>query len=119
VDHATPNLPSRDFEITSAFYARLGFKEHFRDGHWMILERGNISLEFFPHPQLIPAESWFSCCLWLDDLASFYKLCLAAGVAEGKGFPSISAPRKLETGHMISTMIDPDGSLIRMLQNAQ
>ena len=26
-DHATPNLPARDFGATAAFYAKLGFEE--------------------------------------------------------------------------------------------
>ena len=39
-DHATPNLPSRDFQATSDFYGKLGFTERWRDGGWMILERG-------------------------------------------------------------------------------
>lgn len=56
-DHATPNLPSRDFEATSQFYRRLGFAEGWRDEGWMILTRGGASLEFFPHPALNPAES--------------------------------------------------------------
>lgn len=42
-DHATPNLPSRDFEATPLFYARLGFTEIWRDEGWMILERGGSS----------------------------------------------------------------------------
>ncbi len=46
-DHATPNLPSRDFETTARFYAALGFEESYRDEGWMILERGGLTLEFF------------------------------------------------------------------------
>ena len=69
-DHATPNLPARDFAATAAFYARLGFEEDFRDGGWMILSRGDATLEFFPHPDLDPARSDFSCCIRLDDLAA-------------------------------------------------
>ena len=30
-DHATPNLPSRDFEASARFYAALGFVEIWRD----------------------------------------------------------------------------------------
>ena len=50
-DHATPNLPSRDFEATSQFYTRLGFQQGWRDEGWMILKRGGLTLEFFPHPE--------------------------------------------------------------------
>nr|MDP9415902.1 bleomycin resistance protein [Pseudomonadota bacterium] len=73
MDRSTPNLPSRDLEATSSFYARLGFAEGWRSDGWMILERGGLMLEFFPHPGLDPAQSWFSCCLRLGDLAGFYR----------------------------------------------
>src|SRR4051794_7166140 len=43
-DIATPNLPSRDFATTSAFYARLGFSESYRDEGWMILVRDQVML---------------------------------------------------------------------------
>ena len=56
-DHATPNLPARDFEETAAFYARLGFEEDYRSEGWMILSRGNATLEFFPYPDLDPYQS--------------------------------------------------------------
>ena len=44
-DRATPNLPSRDFEATARFYAALGFTESWRDAGWMILRRGDLTLE--------------------------------------------------------------------------
>ncbi len=62
-DHATPNLPSRDFEGTLQFYQKLGFDTEFRDDGWMILNRGDAKLEFFPHPELVPSTSSFSCCI--------------------------------------------------------
>lgn len=30
-DHATPNLPSRDFERTARFYGKLGFEQGWRE----------------------------------------------------------------------------------------
>ncbi len=93
MDYATPNLPSRDCEATSQFFASLGFQEGWRDGGWMILTRGGIQLEFFPHPELDPATSWFSCCLRLDDLDEFYAACLAANVPEAReGAPRLHSP---------------------------
>ncbi|MDW5652062.1 hypothetical protein SBT20_27970 [Klebsiella pneumoniae] len=35
-DHVTPNLPSRDFDVTEAFYAKLGFATSWKDRGWMI-----------------------------------------------------------------------------------
>lgn len=118
MDRATPNLPSRDFEATAAFYSRLGFVEGWRDGAWMILERGSLTLEFFPHPELSTASSWFSCCLRLDDLAAFYRSCVEAGVPEAaSGQPRIQPPREHEGGIVMAVLIDSDGTLVRLIQN--
>ena len=117
-DHATPNLPSRDFEATSRFYGALGFVESWRDEGWMILRRGGLTLEFFPYPDLDPLESAFGCCLRLDELERFYSACKAAGLLEKpSGQPRLNPPRVEGSGLRIAYMIDLDGSLIRMIQN--
>ncbi|MDV3257496.1 MAG: hypothetical protein LOX97_06880 [Sphingomonas sp.] len=118
MDHATPNLPSRDFEVTSCFYRQLGFSEGWRDGGWMILKRDTLALEFFPHAELDPLRNYSSCCLRLDDLASFYEQALASGVPETpSGFPRLKPPAREASGLTIAYLVDPDGSLIRMIQN--
>lgn len=115
-DAATPNLPSRDFDATAAFYAALGFEKSWRDERWMILTRGGLTLEFFPHPDLDPATSWFSCCLRLDDLPGFYAACRAAGLPEaGTGRPRLHPPRRMDQGGEMAALIDPDGTLLRLL----
>jgi catechol 2,3-dioxygenase-like lactoylglutathione lyase family enzyme len=117
-DHATPNLPARDFSATAAFYARLGFGESYRDDGWMILERGGLTLEFFPYPDLDPATSSFSCCLRLDDLDGFYALSRASGLPETTtGWPRLHPPRDEPSGVRVAYMIDPDGTLLRLVQN--
>ena len=118
MDHATPNLPSRDFEATSQFYSRLGFEQGWRDRGWMILKRGGLALEFFPYPDLDPLGSSFGCCLRLDDLASFYRACVEAGIQEARtGQPRLSPPKVEHSGMTIAYLIDPDGSLLRLVQN--
>ena len=117
-DHATPNLPSPDFEATSRFYAALGFAESWRDGGWMILRRGELTLEFFPFPDLDPFTSSFSCCLRLDDLDSFYAVCRSAGVPEARsGIPRLVPPRVESSGLRIAYLVDPHGTLVRLIQN--
>jgi catechol 2,3-dioxygenase-like lactoylglutathione lyase family enzyme len=118
-DHATPNLPARDFEATQRFYSALGFVPTWRDQGWMILRRGGLTLEFFPFPDLDPAESSFGCCLRLDELQRFYDACKAAGLREAEtGIPRLVPPRVEASGMRIAYMVDPDGSLIRLVQNA-
>ncbi|MFN3944978.1 MAG: bleomycin resistance protein [Allosphingosinicella sp.] len=117
-DHATPNLPSRDFDATAAFYARLGFETEWRGESWMILMRGTVMLEFFPHPGLDPLESWFSCCLRLDDLDGFCAAVRAAGVPERtEGYPRLHPPRREPSGITIAYFVDLDGTLLRLVQN--
>lgn len=118
-DHATPNLPSRDFEATSRFYASLGFKETWRDAGWMILVRGDLMLEFFADPDIDPATTSFGSCLRLDDLDTFFAGCRAAGIPETRtGWPRIHAPRTEDWGGRVGALIDPDGSLLRLIQNS-
>jgi catechol 2,3-dioxygenase-like lactoylglutathione lyase family enzyme len=118
MDSATPNLPSRDFNTTQSFYSRLGFEEGWKDEGWMILKRGAVALEFFSHPNLNPAESNFSCCLRLDNMAALYTACKDAGVPEQCwGWPRLHPTTEEDSGLTIAYMIDPDGTLLRLLQN--
>lgn len=117
-DHATPNLPSRDFDATERFYAALGFETGWRDEGWMILERGTVKLEFFPYPDLDPLSSSFSCCLRLDDIGPFYAAAIAAGVPEACfGHPRLHPAKVEPSGMRIAYMIDADGTLLRLVQN--
>jgi hypothetical protein len=83
------------------------------------VERGGLTIEFFPYPDLDPLESSFGCCLRLDELTRFYDACKAAGLREAhSGIPRI-VPAKVEnSGLLIAYMVDPEGSLIRLVQNA-
>ena len=84
----------------------------------MILKRGDLTLEFFPHPELDTLASWFSCCLRLDDLDSFYAACKGAGLPKGcKGHTRLHPPRTESWGGRIGAFVDPDGTLVRLIQN--
>lgn len=116
-DRATPNLPSRDFEATARFYGRIGFAVSWRDSAWMILERGSLILEFFPYPDLDPATSSFGSCLRLEDVEGFYVVLVAAGIPEQTtGWPRLHRPKREAWGGLVGALIDPDGSLLRLIQ---
>lgn len=117
-DTATPNLPARDFAAAAAFYAKLGFEEDYRSEGWMILSRGKVTLEFFPYPDLDPYQSAFSCCLRLDDLGAIMAQVETSGVPEARtGIPRYHPPRLEDSGLTIAYLIDPDGTLLRLIQN--
>jgi len=121
-DIATPNLPSRNFDTTQAFYAQFGFECGYKDSGWMILHRGppgnRVTLEFFPYPDLNPAQSSFSCCIRLDNLSEFMEQLEASDVPlASSGIPRFHAAKLEHSGLTIGYLNDIDGSLIRLIQN--
>lgn len=115
-DFATPNLPSRDFAATIAFYTRLGFRTEWHDEAWLILSRGTIMLEFFPYPDLYPLSSSFGACLRLDDLDGFYAVARAAGIpVTNTGMPRLHPPKLEPWGRRRAALIDPDGTLLHLI----
>ena len=116
-DVATPNLPSREFDVTSHFYGQLGFKETWRDPDWMILKRGDLTLEFFPYPDLDPANSSFGCCFRMANVGAFFTTVTSVGVPEKTaGWPRAHRPKRAARGCMVGALIDPDGTLTRLVQ---
>jgi hypothetical protein len=117
-DRITANLPSRDFGSTAAFYARLGFEVSYRDDGWMILDRGPMRVEFFPHPDCDPYSSWFSACMRVDDLDALHAEFRKAGLpGDPRSIPRLTAPQKRPGIPRTFALVDLDGSLWRCLQN--
>jgi len=115
-DRAVPNLPSRDFDATEAFYAGFGFDRAFRDDHWMILRRGGLQLEFFPFPELDPRTSSFRCTLRVSEVDELAEAITAAGVPDtATGFPRIHPVRMEEWGLRAGHLVDPDGTLLTLI----
>jgi hypothetical protein len=54
----------------------------------------------------------------MDDVQGFYEVCKAAGVPEAHaGMPRIAPPRVEHWGGTVGYMVDPDGTLLRLVQN--
>lgn len=118
-DRITANLPSRDFSATEAFYARLGFRTTFRDEGWMILQRGSLVLEFFPHPGVDKLTSWFSACIRVDDVAGLLAEWQATGLpSDPKSTPRLTGIFKHANAPRMFALVDEDGSLLRVIDNA-
>ncbi|PXA67165.1 bleomycin resistance protein [Cryobacterium arcticum] len=116
-DRAVPNLPSRDFDATEAFYTAVGFERVFRDAGWMILTRGGLQLEFFPAPDLDPYSSSFMCSLRVADVDALYAAIRRAGVTEGTvGMPRLHPVRMQEWGLRAGYLVDLDGTQIALIE---
>lgn len=117
-DRITANLPSRDFGVTAGFYGRLGFAVDWRDDGWMILSRGPLVLEFFAHPDLDPATSWFSACIRVDDPDALLDEWQALGLPSGQtSIPRLTGFFRPGAAPRMFAVVDPDGSLLRVIDN--
>jgi hypothetical protein len=48
----------------------------------------------------------------------FYRVCLDAGLPESTvGFPRLHPPSREESGLTIGALLDPDGTLVRLIAN--
>lgn len=116
-DRVTANLPSRDFDKTAAFYQSLGFSVDFKDDGWMILSRGPLEIEFFPHKKLKPRKSWFSASVRVNDLDALYAAFQTAGLSSNhQDIPRLTPPDNAH-GLRMFALVDPDGSLLRCSDN--
>ncbi|TQJ31822.1 bleomycin resistance protein [Microbacterium sp. SLBN-146] len=117
-DHAVPNLPSRDFDLTTAFYGGFGFERTYRDDGWLILHRGDLRLEFFQFPELSPETSSFMCSIRVDDVDELYRQIQSTGVVEtSAGFPRLHPVQDQPWGLRAGFLIDPDGTQLHLIEN--
>ncbi len=117
-DHGVPTLPSRDLGATAAFYARLGFVESYRDEGWLIMSRGKLTLEFFPHRDLDPIASDHQANLRVDDLDSLHTAFAVAGIPHGvMGIPRLTPIEPQAWGARVAFLIDLDGTMLRLIEN--
>lgn len=115
-DRAVPNLPSRDFDATEAFYIGFGFDRAFRDDGWMILRRGGLQLEFFPVAELDPATSASRCTLRVADVDELAAAIAAADVpVRETGFPRLHEVRMQDWGLRAGHLVDLDGNLLTLI----
>ena len=118
-DRAVPNLPSRDFDRTIAFYGAFGFELASQDDGWLILHRGELQLEFFLFPELVPEERSFMCSIRVDDVDELYRQIKDAGVLEGTaGRPRLLPVQLQPWGQRAGFLVDPEGTQLHLIENA-
>ena len=114
VDHATPNLPSRDFEQTARFYGKLGFEVERRqdDWNWAMLRAGECRLMVDQSINGQPAAPRQSVIyLYPEDIVAYHRQVRANGV----DVPDLEVTFYGATEFRID---DPDGNRLWIGQTA-
>lgn len=113
-DLAIPKLPSRSLPRTLAFYERLGFEGRLLEGgSYLIVTRGALELHFFPHPDVVPADSWAGCYLRVLDVDAAY-LDFSQARLPSQGIPRMDAVEDKPWGMREFAVIDEDGNLVQV-----
>jgi len=117
-DRITANLPSRNVAVTVDFHGALGFDVEFQNDDWLNLQRGPRELEFFPHPTVDPRSSCFSACVRVDDLVGWRAAWKTVGLpSNSTATPRLTDIFQLPDAPQMFALVDPDGSLPRVLDN--
>jgi catechol 2,3-dioxygenase-like lactoylglutathione lyase family enzyme len=115
VASVAPILPSRDLAETTAFYEQLGFERAtFFPGEYLIVNRGEVWLHFFPAPDVDPWSSIAGCYVYVADADALYSEYAARGLP-GEGIPRLQGPPEdSDYGMREFAVVDPDGNLLRI-----
>lgn len=116
LEQICPILPSRDFDVTEAFYTRLGFERWYRDDGYLLMNRDKIEVHFFHHPDHLPEESDHGAYVRPADVDAFSKEMVQLELPADEGFPRFWPAEDKPWGMREATLWDPDGNLFRIGQ---
>lgn len=116
METTAPILPARNFDETSNFYQKIGFRE---TGRWeegyMIMVRDKVELHFFPHPELDPDTSHHMSYIRTNVVDDLSDELMALGLPEA-GIPRINPAEDKPWEMREMAVIDPNGTLLRIGQ---
>jgi len=116
-DRANPALPARDLAATAEFYGRFGFRVVHHDDSWLRMSRGEVELEFFPHPDLDPAMSAHQCVIRVGELDALHAEIASAGIPQATtGIPRLTPIAVQAWGQRAAFLIDLDGSQLALVE---
>lgn len=108
-------LPSRDFDETSAFYAKIGFQEtgRWEDHQYLILCSDKIELHFFGHKDHRPEASDHGVYIRTSDVDAFSAVLVASDIPT-EGIPRYGVAEDKSWGMREAVVVDPNGNLLRI-----
>ena len=114
LEQICPIMPSRDFAVTEAFYASLGFATWYKDESYLLMNRDQVEVHFFPHPTHDPATCDHGAYLRPGDVDAVSEEIAALGLPGAGAFPKFLPAEDKPWGMREATLWDPDGNLLRI-----
>jgi catechol 2,3-dioxygenase-like lactoylglutathione lyase family enzyme len=112
-DKAIPVLPSRSLPRTIRFYEKLGFSGRLLAADtYAILNRGNLELHFFPHPELNPRECYAGCYMRVEDVDAMHRAFTPAA-HPASGIPRMERVEDKPWMMREFALLDEDGNLVK------
>ena len=116
LEQICPIMPSRDFDVTEAFYARWGFRTWYRDAGYLLMNRDKVEVHFFHYPDLDPSKNYTGAYVRPGDVDALSQELERLGLPSDDGFPRFSAAEDKPWGMREAALWDPDGNLFRIGQ---
>lgn len=123
-----PALPCASIKDILDFYTALGFRityQQARPNIYACVKYEDIDLHFFSMKGYVPAESYSTCLVLIDDADALYATFAAHlrqhyGKLPIAGIPRIGKPSKHNaSGDWRFNVVDPGGNWIRFIQRGQ
>lgn len=110
-----PTFPSCDFDVTEAFYARLGFSRlsRYDTEGYLLLARDGLEIHFWRKPDHAPEASEFGAYLRTPDAAEVSRAFATLDLPRD-GIPRFTPAEAKPWGMFELSVIDPDGHLLRI-----
>jgi len=106
---AIPKLPMRNKALTISYYVdQLGFSLINDYGDYLLLEKDQIELHFFAHPDIIPEENDGQVYCRVSDINAWYQELLDKQVAIHPNGKLEDKPWKQRE----FSLLDPDNNLL-------
>ncbi|KMK65628.1 VOC family protein [Puniceibacterium sp. IMCC21224] len=117
LEQICPILPSRDFDVTEAFYARLGFATRYKQtGQYLLMTHDPVEVHFFAHPAHEAATCDHGAYLRPADVDAFSAEVETLGLPRDGTFPKFMPAEDKPWGMREAALWDPDGNLLRVGQ---
>ena len=117
-EFAVPIMPSKDLDVTLAFYERLGFENAGTapsEWNYLIIRRGGVQLHFYGEPDVDPLTTSSSCYVFTEDADVLYDEWNSIGIPTDRVTGSrLKAPVDTDYGMREFALVDPSGNLIRV-----